>query len=354
MFDKSFLRRYYNKECTEQERLEFEDWLKSGPYEHEEEWMRAIWEEAGERHEIILGGEERIFNIIQGRILDRGDQNPVRVRKKILHAPLERSVWQIYSWLRYASVILVVLIPLFIIKLMVGNHKPSNAVEFITKSTHNGQHLSFTLEDGTKITLNANSRLSFPEHFSDSSRVVRLSGEAFFKVAKDSKRPFRVRTGAVSTTALGTSFNINYSDKMHTSEISLFSGLVEVTWENETRDVQEVRLIPGEQLIYNFDDDSFSTGAFDPLETGAWKDGIIYFKEAGIQEIIRKLEVWYDVKITIMDEHLIDDIDWTYTGKFDNQNLENVLTGIGYVKGFCFEINDKNIKLMFGQNSKCL
>src|SRR5690606_28899629 len=98
----------------------------------------------------------------------------------------------------------------------------------------------------------------------------------------------------------------------------------------------------------NIKNNSFQTDRFDAMETFGWKEGILYFKQAGLDQVIQRLESWYGVEIALegnMGKGKIPD--WTYTGIFKNENLENVLRGISYVKDFTFEIDGKNIKLIF-------
>ncbi len=98
----------------------------------------------------------------------------------------------------------------------------------IEKSTEPGQKLSFHLEDGTKVILNAGSKIWYPSNFNIHEREVILEGEAFFEVSKDASRPFRIVTESVVTTALGTSFNINAFPSNENIEIALVTGKVSV------------------------------------------------------------------------------------------------------------------------------
>jgi len=141
---------------------------------------------------------------------------------------------------------------------------------------------------------------------------------------------------------------VHYPSNKALSEISLISGSVSVKMENNLGEINDVLLIPGEQLIYQVEKDLFTTGVFNYNSVAGWKDGTIYFKEAGIYEIKKRLEIWYDVKINITGNlNKIRKENWTYSGKYKSQTLENVLRGISYVKDFTFEINDKNVEIKF-------
>lgn len=347
-YDKIFLQRYLNGDCSVEEEQKFYNWLGDSEKIEDSSWIIKIWEESGKSEEIVLGAEERILQKVLGGIT----KNPKLAIEKThfeqaIHSP-NSNFWQQNPLLRYASIILAVLIPIVVYNFIISENLPPEPEQFTEKVTHNGQHLTFNLEDGTQVTLNANSQLRYPLEFSDSSRVVSVKGEAFFDVAKDSKRPFTVVTGAVSTTALGTSFNVHFHKEESLSEISLITGSVRVEMKDNFGKISDIQLVPGEQLVYQVDEGSYSTNFFDYLAIAGWKDGTIYFKESGIEEIIKRLEVWYDVEIEMTGNlNRIKKDSWTYTGKFDSQTLENVLRGISYVKNFSFEIKDKNVKLMF-------
>lgn len=347
-YDKIFLQRYLSDDCSAEEEQKFYTWLGNSEKNEDSSWVKKIWEESGKSEKIVLGAEERILQKVLSGITNNRKLAIEKTHfKQVIYSP-NSNFWQLNPLLSYASIILAVLIPIVVYNFIISENIPPGPLQFIEKVTHNGQHLTFSLEDGTQVTLNANSKLNYPIKFSDSSRVVTMTGEAFFEVAKDSKRPFMVVTGSVLTTALGTSFNIHYHKNESLSEISLITGSVKVEMKDNFGKISDIQLVPGEQLVYKIDEGSFTTNFFNYLDIVGWKDGTIYFKESGIDEIIEKLEVWYDVDIEMTGNlNRIKKDNWTYTGKFDSQTLENVLRGISYVKDFSFEINDKNVELMF-------
>ena len=221
--------------------------------------------------------------------------------------------------------------------------------QVITKSTASGQKFTIFLGDGSMVKLNAESSLEFPSHFSDTCRLVHLTGEAFFDVKHDSLRPFKVITKNVVTTALGTSFNVSaYSDKKDI-KISLASGKVRVNLLNDlsnslSNDEFEVFLEPGKQAIYYIPDRTFEKLDFDTKKILSWKDGIIYFNDATWTEITDKLESWYGVQFIIEKEILTDKL---YTGEFNNESLEMVLESLSFSKNFDYKIEEKKVYVRF-------
>ncbi|HLW50207.1 MAG TPA: FecR domain-containing protein, partial [Sphingobacteriaceae bacterium] len=165
-----------------------------------------------------------------------------------------------------------------------------------------------------------------------SDRVVRLEGEAFFEIAPDEKRPFRLETGPVTTTALGTAFNATSRDDR--VEIHLTEGRVSVK-----NPMQEVILNPGEMAAVN---DRIEVGLFDEGQVTAWKEGRITFQKKSITEILSLLEKWYGVSIT--DKSSLDK-KRTVTGTFNNENLADILNGLSFSVGFVYQIDDKNVQI---------
>lgn len=348
-YDRDFLRRLSNNTCSEKEQADFFRWLQDHPELKEEAWMKEIWIRDLLNSHIVLGAEEKIWASIRRRIASYESTKRVYQRIAEPEPTNFHGFWRHYLTFRYAAIITFVLIPILLINLFLPtSHHEQTLTQLIEKATHNGQHLTFGLEDGTQITLSSNSSLTYPEHFEDSFRTVYLKGQAFFDVAKDAKHPFIVHTGNVSTVILGTSFNILYSEEKHKAEVSLVSGVLKVQIDNSISSDAEVVLSPGEQLCVDMANEHFKTRSFDPLEITGWKDGIIYFKESGLDEIVQKLENWYDVEISVIDKSgIAKNSKWTYTGQYSNQSLEYVLKGIGFVKGFKSTIEDKNVTIIF-------
>lgn len=218
-------------------------------------------------------------------------------------------------------------------------------LEKTVKQNPTGQKSTIFLSDGSKIILNADSKVSYKKNFDQHQRVVSLEGEAFFEVAKDALRPFKVVTGEITTVALGTSFNIDaFPDKAHI-EVSLATGKVEVkSTGNSSDSIDPLYLKPGERASYALATKGMTKQIFDLEQALSWKDGIIYFKNADQQMIVEKLQRWYGVKIEVTNdpEKTID-----ITTKFENASLDNVLRSLGYTLGFQHKINDKKVNIEY-------
>ncbi|WP_455641323.1 FecR family protein [Parabacteroides sp.] len=170
-----------------------------------------------------------------------------------------------------------------------------------------GQRAEIMLPDGTKVWLNAGSQLSYPSFFTKERKVF-LSGEGFFDVAKNEKAPFIVSTRTIDVKALGTQFNVfSYPESDYTS-VYLQRGSVKAYFPASETD--GVILSPEQYLVQRGKEMQLST--MDPDEL-LWREGIYTFKKQKLGSIIKKLELYYDVKIIVKDQEILN---YEYVGKF--------------------------------------
>lgn len=248
------------------------------------------------------------------------------------------------GWLKIAATI-----ALFISMGTLGyytlNHKDEQkekVVAEVIRTTDWGQKLDITLEDGTKIRLNSGSSIKFPEHFNDSVRQVELTGEAFFDVAKNPHKPFIIKSGALNTTVLGTSFNINAYQESQEIAVTVATGKVKVASQNN-----ETFLLPNEQGVFNKSSNNISKKEIDNTEFLEWKDGIMRFNNTTLADASIKLSRWYNVKFEFEAEAIKQ---CKFTGKFKNENLQTILQGLVFIKeGLSYKLTGDNTIILTGK-----
>lgn len=172
-------------------------------------------------------------------------------------------------------------------KLTVGEKNDVPVQQYTLRIPRGGKY-NLVLNDGTKVWLNADSRLTFPNRFG-TSRNVSLSGEAYFEVATDPSRPFTVQTGNTQVRALGTEFNVR-SYEEGAVQATLVSGKVQVV-----RGEQDVVLVPGQAAVGSRS--GLNVSPADISSITAWKEGLFLFRDADIREIMASISRWYDVDI---------------------------------------------------------
>ena len=185
-----------------------------------------------------------------------------------------------------------------------------------------------TLPDGTEVQMNSTATLLYPEQFSGKNRSVYLIGEANFKVARNEKMPFIVKSNDFQVTALGTEFNLRAYPGDSTLSATLLSGSVEVKFNNLT---SAQILKPNEQLTYNIFTKTESIHHPDISEVTAWQRGELIFKSTSLVEIITVLERRYPYSFVYALSSLKED---KYTFRFkENTSLTEVMDIIVRVSG---------------------
>lgn len=166
-----------------------------------------------------------------------------------------------------------------------------------TLSTPVGGQYRLILPDGTKVWLNAATCLQYRSSFTAQERTVFLDGEAYFEVARDVTRPFRVRLSDSSViTVLGTHFNVSTYSTEATRSVTLLEGKVEVRTGDERR-----TLVPGHQLTIE-KNKLREAGRADVEEAVGWKNGWFVFRDAPIESIMNQLARWYNAKVVYEGE----------------------------------------------------
>jgi ferric-dicitrate binding protein FerR (iron transport regulator) len=217
--------------------------------------------------------------------------------------------------------------------LFAASDSPSHAA-LMTFRTEPGQISEFTLPDGSKVVLNGNSHISFPESFTaGEARAVQLAGEAFFEVThKESGTPFTIKTPQGNTTVLGTVFNVK-SRGTH-SVISLLEGAVQVT---NTKG-KHVVLSPGQTATLSRDqliiaDDDVNARA-------SWRNRLWVFHETPLREVVLNLEESFGITAHV-DEDV--DLDKTISGKLSTKNLATLYTALETMLGIRISVSEESI-----------
>ncbi|MGF1636318.1 MAG: FecR family protein [Cyclobacteriaceae bacterium] len=248
-------------------------------------------------------------------------------------------------WRRSAAVFITLIAFGFIFYVLskstyVASDSYSNAQDttgLITKYNPLGQKIAFKLEDGTEVKLNSNTKLKFPASFSDINREVYLEGEAFFNVSKDENRPFLIHTGEVTTTVLGTAFNVKAYKDEENIQVALIEGKVKV---NSLKQQDEAILLPAQMLNYSKEKGSVQVEAFDPLLITGWKDGILYFNRTSFEQVFETMAHWYGVDFVFVNNYKVQG---NFTGTFKDKSLVEVLEGISFASKFKYKVDEDTI-----------
>lgn len=163
-----------------------------------------------------------------------------------------------------------------------------------------GKTYELKLSDGTHVWLNSESELIYPTNFTGNTREVILRGEAFFDVAKDASKPFIVENNQMKIKVLGTSFNVSGYVSERLQNVTLVNGSVQVQIDNDSA----FRISPSEQFSYDKEKQTTSIQVVNTDLYTAWTEGKYIFKDTRLEDILSKLQRWYDFEIIYLQEEL--------------------------------------------------
>ncbi|GAA4314191.1 hypothetical protein GCM10023149_10270 [Mucilaginibacter gynuensis] len=241
--------------------------------------------------------------------------------------PVRKSV---YGWLAAAAMLGGLFVLSYYYRYAILDYvAPVKTIELVAAP---GNMINITLGDGTKIWLNGGTKLKYPEIFRGDKREVSLEGEAFFDVKHDADMPFTVRTGALTTHVLGTSFNVKaYADDNET-KVDVFSGKVGVMPSAGNAAIfNTIYLQPTEEVLYNKRTRAIvKTTGVDISSLAGWRDGELIFKKSPIGEVVSVLRRKFNVNIKA-DQNLSA---CSITANFTNVPLKDIMKVIArLVKG---------------------
>lgn len=293
--------------------------------------------------------QEQLAEFDQQKIWSRVNQT-LKV-EEVSQETVELRLWQ-RPFIKWAACVIV----LFGIGSLVWISNPRGQVSYndlrtsfdaqislIEKINTSDSPFKVQLEDGSIIVLEKNSKLSYPVHFNKNSRTVILSGDAFFKIAKDPNKPFYVYANEIVTKVLGTSFRIRAFDNDEKIFVKVSTGRVSVF--NQRRinlsdpETNGLVLVPNQQAIYSRSDENLSKRLVE-LPMIIAKDSPIEFNEAPINKVFDAIENRYGIKIIYNEEVLAN---CTITTKLIDKSLYDQLDLICRIIGGTYKEVDSQI-----------
>lgn len=234
-----------------------------------------------------------------------------------------------------------------------------NAIAYNTMSTPKGRQFRLTLPDGTQVWLNAASSVRYPIAFTGNQRLVEMTGEAYFEVAKNPVKPFLVNVnGKAEVQVLGTSFNLNAYDNESSMHTTLLEGsiAVAVSFDGQPKSGQlgqkikpesgNVILKPGQQARLFTGQQTTAIKVIDDVDMDkvmAWKNGLFNFNGLSFTEIMKQLERWYDIKVvyennTVPNKRLAGEMT-------RGVSLNGLLKQLGEM-GVRYQLNDRTLLIL--------
>jgi len=230
-------------------------------------------------------------------------------------------------------------------------------------STRYGSKTNLVLPDGTKVWLNAGSKLNYDKNYGSSLREVGLIGEAYFDVVKNAEKPFIIHTGKIEIKVLGTAFNVKSYPGEKTIETSLIRGSIEITFKD--RPSEKVILKPNEKLVVANEEvpviitkKRYFKQANEPIvaishlnyarrdstiiET-AWVQNKLFFQDESFRDLAAQMQRWYGVNIRF-DNSEKDTLH--FTGSFENETIQQALDALRLTARFNYTIHENEVNIL--------
>lgn len=256
------------------------------------------------------------------------------LQKEIIAGILQQTAPQVHIWPRIAAAVLL------LIAVGAGfyyyNVRSSvSGMEAQIIQVPFGERKSIQLPDGSNIHLNAGSRLTIGQDYGVNERRIDLSGEAFFEVAADPEHPLIIQTGDISTTVLGTSFNIRAYPEQREWRISVASGGVKVLRQQE---VLSPSLTANKELSYDHASRKVTLAATGAVSADGWRNNLINFSNNSLKEIAMELERQYNVPISVRGHD-----NGHYKISFQRQPLKEILNVLSGLTGATYTTQQDTI-----------
>ncbi|SEK36617.1 FecR family protein [Parapedobacter koreensis] len=208
-----------------------------------------------------------------------------------------------------------------------------------TIRTEKGQKASITLPDGTIIKLNNQSELRYPEPFADTCRLVYLSGEAYFDVAKDPAKPFVIHTPTTRTCVLGTEFNL----KAYPNEQVVLAVVEGKVVFGGVGNKQQGQPFSANQLgVYSTAGKIIRQTVSSLANHMAWTENKLIFDKQPLTQVIPIIERWYNIRIQLEEPALSQE---KFTGEFNNPSLHFLLDRMAFVMKFDYTLDQQTVTI---------
>ena len=346
--DKKLLNKFITNKCTSSEVDSVITWVQKQPDQSAEDSLfRNYWDKI-ELSEVTDADHarqrlDRIHHTINLNQSGRVSTNNIR----FLNIP-KLSLTQWFS--RVAVVLLIPVITLLIYTQLFqsGQYAVQETDQKVEVISPQGSRIFLELSDGTKVWLNHDSKMIYPQKFTGNVRTVKLLGEGYFEVAHNKAKPFIVESNGMMVKAVGTSFNVRAYNDGSDFETTLESGKVIIQENIGSKKTTAINMLPGQHFILDAATNQYSLKTEELTKYVSWKEGKLIFKDDHLDKVVEQLSRWFDVKIILSDVKLKD---LTCTGTFVNETLPQVLEMMEFVTPISFSVSERK-KLPDGTYSK--
>ena len=321
--------RFLQDDLSKEELVEFKNWRQASP-ENENQFRETkfLWEKAHLTttfFEVSVDKEAALANV-QSKLKDQ----------KV--TPIRRN------YLKWAVAVFLLVVGGFALQTF------NTQTEIINYATTENEHKEITLPDESKVWMNENSSLTYDANFDGKFRAIRMNGDVIFEVTPDKSRPFIVQSDELKVTVLGTKFNVfapkksSENKNLSLARVHVFHGKVKVTQKSD--DKFPLILTKGMTAGLSPKNNKLIPIVDHSPNVHFWLTDVLIFKDKTLQQVILQIEEAYKINIDLTDEKLLN---CSFTGKFENQNIDEVMEILAEVLKLDFTKQDStNFKITGG------
>lgn len=344
-----WLVRYLADECSEREKSTIEKWITSNPElrkeianlqkiwntsaEEKEDWdLEEAWKRF-KRHNLFLPGNRNYDKIpVQPHHINTYPKSGTAFHKRD----------SVYKWITLMAAVAAAVVISFLFFSPHNNPPKEHKIAMREIAANKGERVHLLLSDGTRVLLNADSRLKIPQHFSDTSRNVYLEGEAYFDVAHHAGKPFIVHAGHTVTRDLSTRFVVMAYSGSKRTRVIVAEGKVAMRDQMSRETTHSDAIITRNHIGIATEDGTIQISHVKNLMNWVgWTKGKLVFSDTPLSQIIPRLERWYDLNITLSNPALANRrLTATYV---DNQPMAEVIDAIALSLHLKYTIKNQSL-----------
>lgn len=314
----SLLQKYIENRCEEHELTLLLHWLKTPDNLEDFDFVSSsLWKKLEEKYAYPDNKRiKELNNEVEALLTKIRTEQVVSGKRKTISKNI---------FYRSAAVLLL-LISLGLGYLWLNNTKITEEISYTELAAIRGEIKEYTLEDGTHIILNSESKIKIPSDYNKENRYIEMTGEGFFNVTSNADKPFIVKSGQTQIKVLGTSFNVKAYSEDKAIGVTVSTGKVLVN----IPDIDlQLRVLPMEHLLVNKETSNVSKLSLEENNYTKWIEGILFFDKEPLSEVIKTISRKYKKNVLLR----CDNCNPLISGRHDNKSLEAVIDAICFTTG---------------------
>jgi|GEM_PF-1750140 len=341
------VRNFIAGNCSAADKEFVKEWVKEDPTREKElQELKRVWQLTADLELTDENEVEQAWSVVKFKMDQSHADKPLELSS---HSRDHNRSKNNDGWKTFLKVAALLLVAAGIYA--VYNYQDTDPKKVVTKEqvyestvrAEYGEQVRFRMRDGTVVTLNAGSKIRHDNQFGDKNRELHLAGEAYFEVNNEGqKHPFIVKTEDARIKDIGTKFNINAYEEKETTEVVVSEGVVEVSAQTEmpSQVNNTVSVKQGKMINVSRASDQLIIKEANINQALGWLNKKLIFDNERFEDIVKRLERYYNIDITIKDDSLKKKV---VKASFNNERVEKVMSVLAISLGANYEIEGDSI-----------